>query len=137
MRDRLIELIGSKVCEDYSPTCDEWQPHSCEKCFANDCRIGELADHLIANGVIVPPSSANVPGRLRGSIMISPWKGCETMKVFEELNEFGEELCEWLVENWCYMAAGALLFVVGLVIGYDIAWMEFEDLLKEIKEVTS
>ena len=55
MRDRLIELIGSKVCEDYSPTCDEWQPHSCEKCFANDCRIGELADHLIANGVIVPP----------------------------------------------------------------------------------
>lgn len=55
MRDRLIELIGSKVCEDYSPTCDEWQPHSCEKCFANSCRIGELADHLIANGVIVSP----------------------------------------------------------------------------------
>ena len=54
-RERLIELIGSKVCEDYSPNCDEWQPHSCEKCYANDCRIGELADYLLANGVIVPP----------------------------------------------------------------------------------
>ncbi|MDY2731733.1 MAG: hypothetical protein SOV49_05490 [Erysipelotrichaceae bacterium] len=54
-RERLIELIGSKVCEDYSPNCDEWQPHSCEKCYANDCRIGELADYLLANGVIVLP----------------------------------------------------------------------------------
>ena len=54
-RERLIELIGSKVCEDYSPNCDEWQPHSCEKCYANDCRIGELADYLLANGVIVTP----------------------------------------------------------------------------------
>ena len=59
------------------------------------------------------------------------------MNAFEELKEVGEELCEWLEENWCYMAIGALLVVVGLVIGYDIAWMEFEDLLKEIKEVTS
>ena len=54
-RERLIELIGSKVCEDYSPNCDEWQPHSCEKCYVNDCRIGELADYLLANGVVVPP----------------------------------------------------------------------------------
>ena len=53
-RERLIELIGSKVCEDYSPNCDEWQPHSCEKCYANDCRIGELADYLLENGVVVP-----------------------------------------------------------------------------------
>lgn len=55
MRDRLIELIASKVCEDYSPSCDEYVPHSCEKCYANSCRIGEIADHLLANGVIVPP----------------------------------------------------------------------------------
>ena len=54
-RERLIEMIGSKVCEDYSPNCDEWQPHSCEKCYANDCRIGDLADYLLENGVIVPP----------------------------------------------------------------------------------
>ena len=55
MRDKLIELLASKVCEDYSPTCDEWEPHSCEKCYANNCEIGKLADHLLANGVIVPP----------------------------------------------------------------------------------
>lgn len=54
-RERLIELIGSKVCEDYSSNCDEWQPHSCEKCYANDCRIGELADYLLAKGVIALP----------------------------------------------------------------------------------
>ena len=55
MRDRLIELIGSKICEDYSPTCDEWQPHSCEKCYANDCKIGELADTILADGWMRPP----------------------------------------------------------------------------------
>lgn len=53
-RERLIELIGSKVCEAYDSNCDEWQPHSCEKCYANDCRIGDLADYLLANGAICP-----------------------------------------------------------------------------------
>lgn len=53
MREKLIELLGSKVCDGYSPTCDEWKPHSCEKCFANNCRIGELADYLLQNGVVV------------------------------------------------------------------------------------
>lgn len=59
------------------------------------------------------------------------------MNIFEELDEIGEKLSEWLVENWYYMAASALLIVVGIAIGYDIAWSEFEDLLKEIKEVIS
>lgn len=54
-RKRLVELIGSKVCDDYSPNCDEYSPHTCEKCYANSCRIGELADHLLDNGVVVPP----------------------------------------------------------------------------------
>lgn len=55
MRDRLVELIGSKVCEGYSPTCDEYDPHTCSNCYANNCKIGSLADHLFVNGVIVPP----------------------------------------------------------------------------------
>ncbi len=55
MRDRLIELIGSKVCEGYSPTCDEYDPHTCSNCYANDCKIGSLADYLLANGGIVLP----------------------------------------------------------------------------------
>ena len=70
-RERLIELIGSKVCEDYSPNCDEWQPHSCEKCYANDCRIGDLADYLLANGVKPLPFKINdiVYGISRGQII--------------------------------------------------------------------
>lgn len=55
MRDELIELIGSNICEDYSSTCDEWQPHSCEKCYANNCAIGKLADNIIKDGWIKPP----------------------------------------------------------------------------------
>ena len=54
-RDRLIELIGSQICDDYSPTCDEWEPHSCENCYANNCTVGKLANYLLANGVIVAP----------------------------------------------------------------------------------
>ena len=58
-RERLVEMIGSKVCEDYSPNCDEWQPHSCEKCYANDCRIGDLADYLLENNVKPLPFKIN------------------------------------------------------------------------------
>ena len=70
-RERLIELIGSKVCEDYSPNCDEWQPHSCEKCYVNDCRIGELADYLLANNVKPLPFKIDdiVYGISRGQII--------------------------------------------------------------------
>lgn len=53
LKQRLIELIASKVCDEYSPTCDEWQPHDCGKCYANNCHIADIADHLIANCVTV------------------------------------------------------------------------------------
>ena len=52
-RERLIELIGSKICDDYTPTCDEYNPHTCSNCYANNCKIGELADYLLEHGVIV------------------------------------------------------------------------------------
>ena len=51
MREKLIELIASKVCDTYSEACEEWLPHDCGKCYANNCHIAEIADHLIANGV--------------------------------------------------------------------------------------
>ena len=54
-REKLIELLASKICEDYDPNCTEHTPHSSEKCYANDCSVGELADFLIQSGVIVPP----------------------------------------------------------------------------------
>lgn len=61
-RKRLIEAIASVVCGDYSPDCDEWQPHDCGKCYTNDCRIADLADHLIVNGVTFAEDN-NVPSK--------------------------------------------------------------------------
>lgn len=54
-RERLVELIGSKVCEEYSPSCDEYEPHTCEKCYANFCKVGDLADAILADGWMRPP----------------------------------------------------------------------------------
>lgn len=54
-KDRLVELIGSKVCEEYSPNCDEYEPHTCEKCYANFCKVGDLADAILADGWMQPP----------------------------------------------------------------------------------
>lgn len=53
VREKLVELIAQKVCETWSGTCDQWLPHDCGKCYANDCHISEIADHLISNGVTV------------------------------------------------------------------------------------
>ena len=52
-REKLIELIASKVCDTYSEAYEEWLPHDCRKCYANNCHIAEIADYLIANGVTV------------------------------------------------------------------------------------
>ena len=51
--EKLVELIAQKVCYTWSKCCDEWLPHDCGKCYANDCHISEVADHLISNGVTV------------------------------------------------------------------------------------
>ena len=53
VREKLVELIAQKVCDTWSESCDQWLPHDCGKCYANDCHISELADHLISNGVTV------------------------------------------------------------------------------------
>lgn len=53
VREKLVELIAQKVCGTWSESCDEWLPHDCGKCYANDCHISEVADHLISNGVTV------------------------------------------------------------------------------------
>ena len=53
VREKLVELIAQKVCDTWSESCDEWLPHDCGKCYANDCHISEVADHLISNSVTV------------------------------------------------------------------------------------
>lgn len=49
MRDRLIDLIKD-LAEDLVANCDE----ECDTCKHGDC-VGKVVDHLLANGVIVPP----------------------------------------------------------------------------------
>lgn len=53
IREKMVELIAQKVCDTWSESCDQWLPHDCGKCYANDCHISEIADHLISNGVTV------------------------------------------------------------------------------------
>ena len=56
VREKLVELIAQKVCDTWSESCDQWLPHDCGKCYANDCHIADVADHLIAHGVTVQDS---------------------------------------------------------------------------------
>jgi hypothetical protein len=49
MRDRLVELLGNRCCSKQIP-CE-----ICEYQNFGDCHKYALAEHLIANGVIVPP----------------------------------------------------------------------------------
>lgn len=70
VREKLVELIAQKVCDTWSESCDEWLLHDCGKCYANDCLISEIADHLISNGVTVQALD-----------------GCEYCEEYEDLPE--------------------------------------------------
>ena len=54
MRDRLIELIKQKSCV-YELACDR-ECGGCHNVEMYDDQIESIADHLLANGVIVPPA---------------------------------------------------------------------------------
>ena len=54
MREKLIELIASKVCDIYSEYSGEWILHDCKTCYTKNCNVAKSADHLIANGVTIP-----------------------------------------------------------------------------------
>jgi hypothetical protein len=57
MRDKLIGLIASKVCSRYlKDTCLSKWSGSCGECeCGRNFQIGDVADYLLANGVIAPP----------------------------------------------------------------------------------
>lgn len=48
--EEINEIIASKICESYSPICDEWQPHDCGKCYANDTHISEISETIYNEG---------------------------------------------------------------------------------------
>ena len=86
--EKLVELIAQKVCYTWSESCDEWMPHDCGKCYANDCHISEVADHLISNGVTVQ-EWISVTERL------PDWRDGKVL-VF---TKYGFSICERTVNN--------------------------------------
>lgn len=90
MRDRLIKLMQKRSC--FHAKCR----NSCGKCDGipiNDVDIGSLADHLLANGVVVPTFNTGdkvwfVPKGLK--------EVCEATVVRIEYNYFTNPQ-EWLV----------------------------------------
>ena len=62
MRDRLIAMLCSVKCEGADKRDGGCQSRADNKCAninkLDMCMINKIADHLIANGVIVPPCKA-------------------------------------------------------------------------------
>ena len=78
MRDRLVELLSIIPCnaESCSAVCDG----RCQEFDDLDrCQIGQLADHLIANGVIVTPCKVGDIVWSKGAFTeeIYPFKVCK------------------------------------------------------------
>ena len=99
-REKLIELLG-----EYA-RCDEFGVESCEKCqyrLEANCNVQLIADHLIANGVILLPCA-------EGETVYRIRKFCESTHgykaFYEPTKEFGEdcrhyEPAEWELEERC------------------------------------
>ena len=46
----MCEAIASMICQIYNPQCDEYEPHTCSHCYANDTLIGDFAEMLYNAG---------------------------------------------------------------------------------------
>ena len=48
--EEMSEDVARMLCEIYSPNCDEYQPHSCSKCYVNSTPIGCFVEMLYEAG---------------------------------------------------------------------------------------
>ena len=48
--EEMSEDIARVLCEIYRPNCDEYQPHSCSKCYVNSTPIGCFVEMLYEAG---------------------------------------------------------------------------------------
>ena len=48
--EEMCEAIASMICQIYNPQCDEYEPHTCSHCYANDTLIGDFAEMLYNAG---------------------------------------------------------------------------------------
>ena len=94
MRDRLIELLKQKAC--HYVLCDN-ECGGCKNVEMYDDSIESIADHLLANGVIVPP--------VKVGQTVYRTKG----------NFYGEEIYEGIVDQIVIHYGGrkALFYVYG------------------------
>lgn len=55
--EEMCEAIASMICEVYNPQCNEYEPHTCSHCYANDTKIGDFAEMLYNAGYRKPFTS--------------------------------------------------------------------------------
>lgn len=48
--EEMCEVIASMICQIYNPQCNEYEPHTCSHCYANDTLIGDFAEMLYNAG---------------------------------------------------------------------------------------
>ena len=48
--EEMSEDVARMLCEIYRPNCDEYQPHSCSKCYVNSTPIGCFVEMLYEAG---------------------------------------------------------------------------------------
>lgn len=48
--EEMCEAIASMICQIYNPQCNEYEPHTCSHCYANDTLIGDFAEMLYNAG---------------------------------------------------------------------------------------
>ena len=109
VREKLVELIAQKVCDTWSESCDQWLPHDCGKCYANDCHISELADHLIANGVTVQEwiPASEPPKKITNKVIVLCKNGYRGFGHYEDYKgkqtwynlESGKPFTDWDLED--------------------------------------
>ena len=76
--EEMSEDVARMLCEIYRPNCDEYQPHSCSKCYVNSTPIGCLVEMLYEAGYRKQSEWISVEERLPervGTYLVYTYKG--------------------------------------------------------------
>lgn len=115
VREKLVELIAQKVCETWSRTCDQWMPHDCGKCYANDCHISEIADYLIRNGVTVQewiPVAERLPDNKEHDWVLAQVVEDNGFMHIPNVMEYRQQRNDWLDEKYGWLSEHNGVFTV-------------------------
>ena len=76
--EEMSEDVARMLCEIYRPNCDEYQPHSCSKCYVNSTPIGCFVEMLYEAGYRKQSEWISVEERLPervGTYLVYTYKG--------------------------------------------------------------